>query len=112
MPWFTTFNFLNARLPKYDDPLKKLGRNALIGFSASVVSDCSSNSIRVVKTYKQTHAEGVSYPQAVKNVIAQDGIIGLFGRGLRTRILANGMQGIMFTIVWRYFEEKFRERGF
>lgn len=28
------------------------------------------------------------------------GVIGLFGRGLKTRILANGLQGIMFTIIW------------
>lgn len=106
-PWFFTFNYLDATLPKYnDDMLKKLGRNASIGFCASVVSDTISNSIRVVKTYRQTHTEKVSYPQAVKNVIAQDGVIGLFGRGLRTRILANGLQGIMFSVLWKFFQEQ------
>ena len=34
-----------------DDPLKKLGRNALIGFVSSVVSDTTSNSLRVISTY-------------------------------------------------------------
>ena len=35
-PWFYTYNSLQAYLPVTDDPLKKLGRNALIGFLSSV----------------------------------------------------------------------------
>lgn len=106
-PWFMTYNFLNANIPQYhDDMLKKLARNAAIGFSASTVSDTISNSIRVVKTYRQTSSEKVSYAQAAKNVIAQDGLLGLFGRGLKTRLIANGMQGLMFSVMWKYFDEK------
>lgn len=33
----------------------------------------------------------------------QDGISGLFGRGLKTRILANGLQGLLFSILWKLF---------
>lgn len=106
-PWFMTYNFLNSKVPQYhDDRLKKLGRNAAIGFTCSAVSDTISNSIRVIKTYRQTSAEKVSYVQATKNVIAQDGVLGLFGRGLKTRLLANGMQGLMFSVMWKYFDEK------
>lgn len=108
-PWFFTFNYLQATIPVPDELFKKLGRNAAIGFTASVVSDTCSNSIRVVKTYRQTNTEYVSYPQAVKDVIAKDGIIGLFGRGLRTRILANGLQGLMFSVLWKFFEDKLKE---
>ncbi len=36
----------------------KLARNAFIGFTSSVVSDVSSNSLRVIKTTKQTSATG------------------------------------------------------
>ena len=73
-------------------------RNAGIGFSASVVSDVSSNSIRVLKTYKQSSTELVSYSQALRNIINKQGVIGLMGRGLKTRILANGCQGMMFSV--------------
>ncbi len=47
-PWFFTFNFLQERVPVPPDnqKLKKLGRNAAIGFCASVVSDTTSNSLR------------------------------------------------------------------
>lgn len=43
-PWFATYNFLQENLPKVDGQWEKLGRNALIGFTSSVVSDTCSNS--------------------------------------------------------------------
>jgi hypothetical protein len=45
----------------------------------------------------------VSAAEAARQVIRQDGRLGLFGRGLKTRILANGLQGIMFSILWKLF---------
>lgn len=106
-PWFATFNTLDEKLPKADPNslLQKLSRRALMGFCASVISDTCSNSIRVTKTFKQTSTTPVTYPQAVRMVIEKDGLVGLFGRGLKTRILANGVQGLMFSILWKSFEE-------
>lgn len=51
-PWFFTFNFLNKRIPEPEDKLNKFLRRAGIGFTASVVSDSISNSLRVIKTTK------------------------------------------------------------
>lgn len=34
-------------------------------------------------------------------IIEKDGLGGLFGRGLRTKILSNAVQGIMFSVLWR-----------
>jgi hypothetical protein len=104
-PWFATYNYLQETIPKRTDTAGKLARNAFIGFTASVTSDCISNSVRVVKTYRQTHTEKISYPQIVKNIVKSDGIVGLMGRGLKTRILTNGLQGIMFSVLWKFFEE-------
>lgn len=56
-PWFTTYNYLDAYIPKVsfkEDKLKALVRGASMGFVCSLVSDTVSNSIRVVKTVKQT----------------------------------------------------------
>mmetsp|Transcript_7173 Transcript_7173/g.10924 ORF Transcript_7173/g.10924 Transcript_7173/m.10924 type:complete len:306 (+) Transcript_7173:259-1176(+) len=110
-PWFFVNNYLEANIPKVDrkDPnymVKKLGRNAGIGFCASVCSDCCSNSIRVIKTVKQTSTVPITYTGAMRQVVDKDGVAGLFGRGLKTRILANGMQGIMFKVLWKLFEDK------
>ena len=103
-PWFATNNYLEEKLPQVekDDFIGKLARRALIGFCSSAVSDTCSNSIRVVKVYKQASTTYISYPDAVKSVIATDGVAGLFGRGLQTKIISNGFQGIMFSILWKY----------
>mmetsp|Transcript_29703 Transcript_29703/g.28409 ORF Transcript_29703/g.28409 Transcript_29703/m.28409 type:complete len:301 (-) Transcript_29703:372-1274(-) len=105
-PWFFVYNYLSEHLPKTDDFAMKLGRSAIIGFSASAVSDTCSNSIRVIKVYKQANTEAVTYPEALRRVIKEDGIAGLMGRGLQTKIIANGMQGLMFSVLWKLIDER------
>jgi len=116
-PWFATFNVLNRVYPKKESALYNSARLALIGFVASVVSDVSSNPIRVVKTTKQSAAAKTalkcedrrnrqttdedSYLNIVLNIAKQDGVQAFFTRGLSTRILANGLQSIVFTVIWR-----------
>ncbi|GAX21425.1 hypothetical protein FisN_10Hu003 [Fistulifera solaris] len=116
-PWFLTFNFLNEQLPAVsssDDLLLSLARSAFVGMSASCVSDCVSNSLRVIKTTKQTAQLGndttikqkeLSYPEVVQIIIEKDGIIALFGRGLQTRLLTNAIQGAAFSVLWKYFQQ-------
>ncbi len=106
-PWFFTYNQLQVMIPKQEGTARKLARNAVIGFASSAVSDVISNSVRVVKTYRQTHEQIIPYAQAIREVVAKDGVLGLFGRGLKTKILSNGLQGIMFSILWKLFEEHF-----
>ena len=110
-PWFSTYNYLSATLPQYTDKNKKILRQALIGFSSSVVSDVISNSLRVVKTTKQTSKEVWTYKQTVQNIISNDGISGLFGRGLKIRILTNGISGLMFSVFWKIFNDHFDKKS-
>jgi hypothetical protein len=77
-------------------------RSATIGFLCTLVSDTISNSIRVIKTVKQTSEEPISYKQAVEEVVKKDGVEGLLFRGLKTKLLTNGIQGVIFSIAWRY----------
>ena len=93
--------------PSQVDQLGKLARNAGMGFCASVVSDTTSNSIRVLKTYRQTSEVPISYVKAATDIIAKDGIQGLFFRGLGTRLIANGIQGMAFSVGFKYFQEQF-----
>lgn len=110
-PWFFTFNSLQEYIPKPDPEktFQKFGRNAFIGFTSSVVSDCCSNSLRVIKTTKQTHQTPITYYQAVRMVLDTDGVVGLFGRGLSTRIIANGFQGLTFSVIWKALEERWNK---
>jgi len=109
-PWFGTYNYLQEALPEAHNLAEKLLRQAFIGFAASVVSDTISNSLRVVKTYRQVHERRVGYMEAAEAIIATEGLRGLFGRGLKTRILANGLQGIMFSILWKLFLDIWNEQ--
>ena len=112
-PWFLTYNFMSDVLPvvnKEDDLLLFLVRSAVLGLTASCVSDCVSNSLRVIKTTKQTAGLGddgkteISYKEALDLVLETDGVAGLFGRGLQTRLLTNAIQGSIFSILWKYFQ--------
>ncbi|KAL3911334.1 MAG: hypothetical protein SGARI_001696 [Bacillariaceae sp.] len=117
-PWFLTYNFVDANIPAIsssDDLLLSLGRSALLGLCASCVSDICSNSLRVIKTTKQTARlqrsddnttsnQELSYSEVVKMIIEKDGIAGLFGRGLQTRLLTNAIQGSAFSVLWKYFQ--------
>merc|ERR1719499_2612861 len=104
-PWFYTNNQLRASLPQFDFMYGKYVRNAVIGFASAAVSDTCSNSLRVLKTTRQTALVPVSYADAAKEIVAKEGLVGLFGRGLKTRILTNGVQGALFTIGWRAIAE-------
>jgi len=108
-PWFFTFNTLQEAIPKPEPGSHaawKFARNALIGFSASIVSDTTSNSLRVIKTTRQTFNKPLSYAEVVRHVIKQDGIIGLFGRGLKTRIMANALNSMLFSVLWKYIMDR------
>merc|ERR1711972_791798 len=92
-------------LPQFDFTYGKYVRNAVIGFASAAVSDTCSNSLRVLKTTRQTALEPVSYMESAKQIIEKEGYAGLFGRGLQTRILTNGIQGALFTVGWRAIAE-------
>jgi len=112
-PWFFVHNVMDAMLAVPTSTVGLLVRSALIGFSSSAVSDTVSNSIRVVKTVKQTAAgdagaAGLTYDAVIRKVLAEGGVKGLFGRGLLTRILANGIQSMLFTVIWKYLSTTVR----
>ena len=90
----------------------QLLRNAGIGVVSSVVSDTFVNVFRVIKTTKQSlgSKQNASYIETIRIIVAADGYKGLFGRGLRTRIYANALQSLVFTIVWRGLTDLWRRR--
>ena len=85
-------------------------RSALLGFFSAMTSDIVSNSVRVVKTAKQTADRDISYAGTVSKIVAKDGLSGLFFRGLGTKLISNGVQAMLFTVVWRYVQELLEQR--
>ncbi|CAE7207523.1 unnamed protein product [Symbiodinium sp. CCMP2456] len=124
-PWFYTNNLLREILPPFEMRYGKHVRHAFIGFTSSVVADTICNPIRVLKVNRQTSLSRISYLEAASRlcldlltwflalvramqahgIIQKEGLMGLWSRGLKTRIFANGVQGSLFTVGWRYFSE-------
>jgi hypothetical protein len=69
-PWFFS-RTISCRKGLPQTGYLELGRRAILGFSASAISDTCSNSIRVVKVYKQESSDQLSYP-AVRMVVKED----------------------------------------
>jgi hypothetical protein len=67
--------------------------------------------LRVLKTTRQTSATSLSYMAAAAAIIAKDGVAGLMGRGLKTRLLVNGVQSSLFVVLWKVGEERLARRG-
>lgn len=109
-PWYTTYNYLNWYFPNHvnDSLTTRVIRSAAIGFCCSLVSDTISNGFRVVKTTRQTAATDAGYVMIIRQIINNQGVVGLLGRGLKTRILTNGLQGLMFSVLWRLGQEEWK----
>jgi hypothetical protein len=122
-PWFIVHNFLDARLPQPKKPLEQDGapmalqqrhrrlqllRRAFIGFCSSFASDCISNGIRVVKTYQQTAATPLSYSEALFELLQAEGFQFVV-RGLKLKILSNGLSGIIFAVLWKLILEQLNQ---
>lgn len=104
-PWLMTFNYLDLNVPVVSNELLLLSlfRNAGIGFTASCVASCFTNSFKVIKTTQQTTE--LPFRKALQLVIEKDGIKGLFSRGLKTRILTKAIEGSVFACMWKYFQQ-------
>jgi hypothetical protein len=59
------YNLLDSKLPEPESNVLAVVRNGAIGFSAAAAAAIASNWARVIKTFKQTHANArVTYAQA------------------------------------------------
>lgn len=68
--------------------------------------------MRVIKTSKQalgSTRSNITYAETISMILAVDGWRGLFGRGLKTRILGNALQSILFTVIWRSLSERWTQ---
>lgn len=112
-PWFFTYNRLSKSKSLRSWIQSQLLRNAAIGLVSSITTDVTVNVFRVIKTTKQAMGpkHNFGYLETVRMILAADGWKGLFGRGLRTRIFANALQSIVFTVIWRSLAEGWKNKS-
>lgn len=91
--WFHTYDTLDKRLSNMNVLLK----SGFLGLTSSFTTDLMSNHLKIVKTMKQT--TNLTYKQIIKDIIRKNGVKGLFVRGLGTKLLTNGFQSLVFSIL-------------
>jgi hypothetical protein len=120
-PWFLTYNYLSEHLPAADAwaaaegvaqagllpaALAAADPRALGLARSASLSDVCSNSLRVLKTSRQAAGLETSVVDIAKGIVATDGWAGLLGRGLQTRLTVNALQGMLFSVLFKYFGGK------
>jgi len=66
--WLYTYSILNEKKLHKNKNIN----NALIGVSASIMSDIVVNPIRIFKTYKQSNSDYISYKEIIKKITLSD----------------------------------------
>lgn len=103
--WFGTYNTLDQNISKPTDSKLRILRHGGMGIISSMVTDCSINWIRVLKTFRQSHKEPISYSDSLEFIVKMDGSYLRFAtRGLSTRLTFSCLQGCMFSIFWNHFK--------
>ena len=102
--WFYTLDYLNSKLYKSYHKKDDTKKNIIIGFGCSTVSDLITNPIRILKTYKQSNKENISYLQALKEIKESKGWRNFYFRGLGTKLILNGLNSSLFLVLWKKLE--------
>lgn len=102
-PWSLTYEIADRNLPQppKGSSFWKMVRRAVAGLIASLVSDVISNSIRVVSNNVATSEVQIGYLDAANQIIEKDGIESLLFRGLGIKLVANALQAMLFSVLWK-----------
>ena len=111
-PFFLTYNYLTTLIPEEARTIEGeglfafLAYRAAVGVASSATSDCFSNLVRVLKTYRQTDVEDVGWVEVFDRLKAEEGgnLTKVWTRGLGTRIGVNALQSGLFSLVWKYLQ--------
>jgi hypothetical protein len=105
-PWFFTYNYLNQQYPRRESMYEELLKQGGIGFCSSLASDIFVNGFKVMKTTKQTTQPDASYKTIITDIIKKDGIFGIY-RGFKTKLIINGVNGMVFSVCWKLMQDKY-----
>jgi len=109
--WFGTFNALQASVNRYrssETPIAtKTLQNGLCGLTAAFASSICTNGIDVLKTHRQTGGGKTTYLTALRKIRETETFGQFWCRGLRPRLALDGIQGFVFSMLWKFFEEDF-----
>lgn len=105
-PWFFTYNYLNQQFPVRKSLHEELIKQGAIGFCSSFASDIFINGFKVLKTTKQTTRPDATYKTIVTDILKKEGFLGIY-RGFKTKLILNGINGMMFSVCWKLIRDKY-----
>lgn len=105
--WFGVHNYLDTKYTNDFNGYFNM-KNGFIGLSASITTDLLTNPLRILKIYKQSNKQNISYKTTINDIIKEKGINELVLRGLKTRLLIHGIQSIIFNVIWKNLEKTFK----
>ena len=105
-PWFFTYNYLNQRFPVRESLYEELFKQGTIGFCSSFASDICINGFKVMKTTKQTTHNNSTYKTIITEILKKEGFLGIY-RGFKTKIIINGVNGMVFSVCWKLIRDKY-----
>ena len=99
--WLYTYSKLNDM----NLPYNKNVNNAIIGCTSSLVSDLVVNPIRILKTYKQSHKNYISYSDILSRILKNDNnLLKSYFRGFFLRTSLNSINSGIFVVLWKQLE--------
>lgn len=105
--WFTSLLYLE----KKTEPLyAKYNHSIINGFNgllSSILTDITTNPIRILKTYRQTNMYNYGYIDSIKSIVKEKGLFNFLTRGLGSRLIIHGIQSSLFLITWKKIEKMF-----
>jgi len=106
VPFWVVYNTVFEYWPAPQTRTMHLVRNGFAGIVASGASDLASNWLRVLKVKRQASEKGSiggeGFFADAMDVIAKDGTMGLFFRGIGTKMLAGAVQAAFFSVLWNH----------
>jgi hypothetical protein len=100
LPWWGVYNIIMQSWSQPSSPAMSMLRNGIAGMLAQMASDVATNSIRVLKVRRQATVEGQGYAADAEEIVNEEGVMGLFLRGLSGRIILGSLNGALFAVLW------------
>jgi hypothetical protein len=97
--WFYTYRYTS------EFSNNSILHNSIQGIGCSLISDVATNPIRVLKTYKQSYPEKISYHDTYTKIRRDHSLMNYLFRGLSSRILFHGLQNAIFLVLWKELEK-------
>eukprot|EP01036_Dinobryon_divergens_P033041 gene33041-42750_t len=112
-PWFVVYNYLSTSLLSAEQFTDIVHHDSSSLIVLQILSNMDVKALELLRSAFIVDGDGddrsdkslqMSYVDIAKTIVREEGWQGLFGRGLQTRLLSNALQGMLFSVLFKYFQ--------